>query len=360
MSTTTDTSTRALLCAYLLAAAVGWGSPAILGAQGSPSVAKYCSSEAYGGDVPSSDKDAIGRMHPVNSRARYADMVLEQRWPEVLRGLLIEAEEAFAQASVSEEVVATFEAQADSVVKSAERLPSTNAPEYRGALDVLRPVRFDPVQLGARYQLFAGGPDALDLTDTHPTEILKALCWSALSFDQVLNRLARPMRIEARVRLARRNTLWRNYRSFGYTRQPLELLISPGSPLDTIPRGSQLLFLHLSGGVELGVNGIESTRATQAAVTEVIGLLWYRRDFTQYSGFSVVASAINNEPVGVGIMAHLARGVRLGHVWRRSDGKTMGRFLVSADLYGFLEHSKASVDRGRAYARAALVLPGKR
>jgi len=88
-----------------------------------------------------------------------------------------------------------------------------------------------------------------------------------------------------------------------------------------------------------------------------VGGIWYYKNYTQYSGASLIASLASQGTIGYGAMIHAARSLRAGVLFRRSGGKTRTGIVVSTDLYGFLERSKKSVEEGLAVARGIVVLP---
>jgi hypothetical protein len=161
------------------------------------------------------------------------------------------------------------------------------------------------------------------------------------------------------ARLARLTSAWANYRTYGYTRQPLEMLVWRGSVRDSLPPKWQGMLAHLSAGAELRGwkwNSIDSLRENNSAVVE-LGVLRYRRNYTQYSGLSLIATLSSGQSAGYGVLAHLARGLRGGVVLRKIDGKRARSVLVSTDLYGLLERSKKPIDKGIAIARGIALLP---
>ena len=62
--------------------------------------ADYCSTKPFNEEPPSQDASDVARMHPLNSRARYADAVTEQEWERALKSLRFDARAAFAKAAV--------------------------------------------------------------------------------------------------------------------------------------------------------------------------------------------------------------------------------------------------------------------
>lgn len=340
-----------VLCGSLLVAAIA--APSIGNTQ--IKGAKYCSSEVYNDANPDEDAGTLSRIHPLVSRARYGQMALDEKWDPALRGLRLDAVEAFTTAQVSPQHQLTFLLQLDSVIDLIARLPApADAQRAQFISDSIRTIRFLPIPLGSAYQTFRG-PTHISVTGMSPDQ-MRALCWSAMSIDQVLFRLAKPLEGATLARLARLNRSWANYRTYGYTRQPLELMLWPGSVHDTVPPNNQWILAHLSAGAELRGNSLDSASGNQTAVVEA-GYIRYRNNYTQYSGASLIASIASERTIGYGVLLHFARGMRAGAVFRRENGHTKRSLLLSTDLYGLLERSKKSVDDGLAIARGIVVLP---
>jgi len=66
---------------------------------------------------------------------------------------------------------------------------------------------------------------------------------------QTLLRL--PLEPAAIERLSVITTSWMNYRTYGYSRQPIELFLQRGSLRDTVPPRGQLILAHISAGGEI-------------------------------------------------------------------------------------------------------------
>ena len=320
--------------------------------------AQYCASEVFNDKPPIEGANPIERMHPLLSRARYTEQVRNEQWAEALRGLRSDAMQAFVAAAVTPASQLTFLAQLDSVLTALPRLPSAGAGDARARFiaDSVRSIRFQPVQGASSYQLFRRG-ERIDIAGLGNDQAA-ALCWSALSVDLVLFRLVKPLELESLARLARLSTSWANYRTYGYTRQPLELFLAPGSVHDSLPRTGQWLIGHLSLGLQVSGSSADSLTSDEAAVIE-FGRLWYRRNYTQYAGASAVVGLPSRNVIGYGGMLHVARGLRGGVLFRRTNRNTTRSFIMSTDLYGMLERSKRSVEQGLAIARGLVVLPSR-
>jgi hypothetical protein len=342
---------RFLSCAIAMACLV----PAAVRAQ--IAGAKYCDQSIYDDSPSVESSDVIGRMHPLVSRARYADAVRNGQWELALRGLRDDAIQAFAKAHVDSADQRKFTAQLDSVIVALPRLPSPgDSARDRFVDQVVQPIRFLP-GVGAdnkAYRLFkrADTVSVAGLSDDRT----KAICWSAMSVDAVLFRLKVPLEAESLARLARLTTSWSNYRTYGYTRQPLELLLFPGSVRRSLPRTTQLLVAHLSLGVELRGRLKDSVTTSDAMIVE-FGAIKYYKNYTQYTGASFIAAFASRNSIGYGAMVHVARSLRAGVLFHKSDGKTRTGLVMSTDLYGLLERSKKSVDEGLAIAKGIVVLP---
>ena len=319
--------------------------------------APFCDPATVYNENPSPDDTGpVERMHPLLSRARYADAVREERWEFVLRALRDDALQAFVAAGVSAADQKTFQDEIEATAAAAQALPPGGDPGRAAHIaNAVRTIRFSPIPLGATYMLFRPpSPASIDV-GALPAEQARALCWSAFSVNQVLFRLGLGIQPAALARLARLNTSWANYRTYGYTRQPLELFLFRGQSVhDTLPRRAQWLLGHLSLGAE--VRWRDSLTSVATSVVEVAGRLWYWRDYTQYSGVSAIVGVPSGRRPGAGAMVHVARSLRGGVLVRREDRKWRPAVVVSTDLYGLLERSKRSVDLGTALARGRVLL----
>jgi len=317
--------------------------------------ATYCSSSVFDESKRPGETGPVNRMHPLVSRTRYAGLVQREEWALALQGLRLDAMEAFVAAQVVPAHQATFLAQLDTTISFVSRLPPPGDPARpRFISDSIVTVRFRPAKGVSSYGIFRRA-DRIDV-GALGAEQARALCWSAISVDLVLFRLGQPLDLGALARLARLTTAWSNYRTYGYTRQPIEMLLWPGSVHDTLPPRGQFLLGHLSLGQELRGTTLDSLTSNTATVVEV-GHLWYRNNFTQYAGASLIGSVASGRTVGYGVLLHVARGIRGGALFRRQGGTTRHSFVVSTDLYGLLEQSKRPVEEGLAVARGVVVLP---
>lgn len=342
-------SARLLACALAFTGVAATARAQIAGAA-------YCSSPVYDDNVRAEGAGPIDRIHPLLSRARYADDVRNEQWSTAVAGLREDAVQAFVAARVSPEQQVIFLAQVDSVLAVLPRLPGPGDPtRVTFVADSIRTIRFLPVQGVDAFRLFRR--PTIELTGLTANQA-KALCWSAMSVDVVLFRLAKPLEGAAIARLGRLNTSWSNYRAYGYTRQPLELFIFRGSVHDTLPAKGQWLVGHLSVGGEISGRRADSLTTTTDAVVE-LGRLWYRRDYTQYAGLSAIAAFPARNSIAYGAMLHVARGMRGGVLLRKSGGTWRKSFVMSADLYGWLEESKKAVESKLAVVRGMVVLPSR-
>ena len=85
--------------------------------------AAYCSSAVYDDNVRAEGAGPIDRVHPLLSRARYAEDVRTEQWSTAVAGLREDAVQAFAAARVTVAQQAIFLAQVDSVLSVLPRLP---------------------------------------------------------------------------------------------------------------------------------------------------------------------------------------------------------------------------------------------
>ena len=306
------------------------------------------------------DRSVIGannldRMHPLIARARYASDIEQGDWAGGLQALREDAAQAFAQAGVDEGARARFFAQVDSTIVAVRRLPPQGDPARAAYVDsAVRPARFQPSPGGNSFTLFRFS-NLIAVGDL-PQAQARALCWSALSAGLILFRIQTPLEGASISRLGRLTGSWTNYREYGYTRQPIEMLIWRGNARDSLPPLWQGLLAHLSAGMELRGGAIDSLRATGATAVE-FGVLRYRSNYTQYSGVSVVLALASGRTIGAGPVIHLARGLRAGYVLRRENGSVRGSVLLSSDLFGLLQRSKSFAEEGLSLARGRAILP---
>ena len=246
--------------------------------------------------------------------------------------------------------------QIDSVLTVLPRLPGPgDASRATFVADSIRTIRFLPVQGVDAFHLFRRPTIEVGGLTANQT---KALCWSAMSVDVVLFRLAKPLEGAALARLGRLNTSWANYRAYGYTRQPLELFLFRGSVHDSLPSKGQWLVGHLSVGGEISGRSADSLTTSTDAVVE-LGRLWYRGDYTQYAGLSAIAAFPARNSIAYGAMLHVARGMRGGILLRKSGDTWRKSFVMSTDLYGWLEQSKKAIDSKLAVVRGMVLLPSR-
>lgn len=349
-------------CMAPAALATGWlallvavaALPSTMGAQVAGAAA--CSPAIVYNEDPSPEpRNAVERMHPLRSRARLAADVQLGRWDVALAELRAGAAAALVEGRVEPEATDTFLAQLDTVIRVLPGIPAGEPQRGQYLAAVLVRTRFQPVAGLSGYTLFERSGHVVDVGALSSPQ-QRALCWSALSVDQLLRRLGRGMDAAALSRLGRLNASWDNYRSYGYTRQPLELLAfrSSMSVHDTLPPVNQVLLGHLSAGAE--VQWRDSVRSVGVAVVEVVGVLHYRRDFTQYHGVSAIVSVPSGRRPAAGVMVHAARSLRAGLLWRREGGRWVTSAVASTDLYGLLGGSKRSVEQWAAIARGRVLL----
>lgn len=320
--------------------------------------ADWCEPSVVYNQNPSPDvAGALDRIHPLLSRIRWAQVVHNEQWELALRGLRDEVAAAFAAAGVGTSEQERFFAELDATIAAASALPrrsDTGFPNY--LTTIVQPIRFHPIHLVGVYQLFRSSP--IDLSALAPTRArqVQALCWSAFSVNQLLARLALGLQAATLARLGRLDASWANYRAYGYTRQALEQIVFRGRATvhDTLPGRVQWLLGHLSVGEE--VQWRDSTTTTTSIVVELLGGLRYWRDYTQYSGVSVIVALPTGGRPGFGAMVHFARSIRAGAIVRRADREWRPGVILSADAYGFLDRSKHIVDRAIAITNGRVLL----
>jgi hypothetical protein len=320
--------------------------------------AAWCEpSVVYNQDPSPNASDALERIHPLLSRVRWAQAVHDEQWELALRGLRDEIASAFDAAAVGPSEQQRFFSELDATIAAAAALPRRTDPGWTNYLTTtVQPIRFHPIHLVGTYQLFRSSPiDLSALSASRPREA-QALCWSAFGVNQVLARLALGLQAATLARLGRLNASWANYRAYGYTRQALEQIVFRGSATvhDTLPGRVQWLLGHLSVGEE--VQWRDSTTTATSTVIELLGGLWYRHDYTQYSGLSAIVTLPVDGRPGFGGMVHFARSVRAGAIVRRVDKSWRPGVIMSADVYGFLDRSKHVVDRAVAMTNGRVLL----
>ena len=320
--------------------------------------ADWCEPGVVYNQDPSPDAtDALERIHPLLSRIRWAQAVHNEQWETALRGLRDEVASAFVAAGVGTVEQQRFFSELDATIAAAGALPNRNDPGWASYLGTtIQPIRFHPIHLVGAYQLFRSSPiDLSALSTARPREV-QALCWSAFSVNQLLARLALGLQAATLARLGRLNSSWANYRAYGYTRQALEQIVFRGRATvhDTLPGRVQWLLGHLSVGEE--VRWRDSTTTATSTVIELFGGLWYRHDYTQYSGASAIVTLPVDGRPGLGGMVHFARSIRAGALVRRADRKWRPGLIMSADVYGFLDRSKHAVDRAVAITNGRVLL----
>ena len=319
--------------------------------------AAYCDAPTVFNNDATLDGGLIKRMHPRVARSRYVDAVEREDWVTALRLARADALQAFDEGKVTADHRTKFSTEIDSVLAALDALPGKGDPGRATYIaNRVRPARFGPQQRATGYELF-GFATAIDLAGATDDQ-LRALCWSAHTIDGILFRLTQSLDAEALARLSRIGRAWSNYRTYGYTRQPLELMLWRGRTSDTVPPKGQYILGHLSAGAELRGSSADSLAGDATVVIEA-GAIRYWRNYTQYYGASAIASVASGKTVGAGVLLHVARGVRAGVVWRNDGVRTRRSIVVSTDLYGMLERSKKAVDDGLAMAKGRVLLPSR-
>jgi len=318
-----------------------------------------CSPQQYNVSVPKGGDD-VQRMQPQVSRTRSAALVDSAKWIEAMGAVGADAARAFHAAGVPTADSSKFLRQVDEVIRALQSLP-TDATRAAYINATVRPVRFDPIRdANGQYSVFTG-PDEIDPGAAYSTRQAEAVCWSAMSADGILFRLNLPLEPAAIRLLSAITTSWMNYRTYGYSRQPIELFLQRGSLRDTLPPRAQLILAHVSGGGEIvGWGGrLDSLSANETIVIEVLGGIGYWHNYTRYAGASGVIAVSSGRPIGGGALIHLGPGLRGGVVWRREAGATRTSALMSFDVYGWFDRSKKPVEDGFNAARSLVLLRGR-
>lgn len=343
----------------LMVGAMFCATASIASAQTFQDVAKSCSAQAVFEDkLPMGDSKIIGLMHPLASRDRYAAPILASQWQAVVDSAAAGSLAALTVAGpdTGNALAQRFSKEMDSVRVAVAALAGAPAAERTKIIQTrVVPVRFRVRMLTNSFVLFAYPAVRLDSSGLSISQ-LQAVCWSALSMTAVLNRLAEPLRAATLIRLSELSTSWSNYREKGYSRQPLEMFLTPGRRDREEPPATQTIIAHLSIGVDVQGSRLDSLVRQDAMLLE-FGKIWYRKDWTSYSGVSAVAAMTTGRAAGVGVMVHFRPGLHGSWVVRRESGKTVNGYIVSTDAYGLLERSKKQIDQAWASVRGGLVLP---
>jgi hypothetical protein len=319
-----------------------------------------CSKAQYNVEQPQG-KDALALMHPVLSRHRYVALVDSGRWADAIGAVRADAADAFAEAKVGQAEQTKFFAEADEVISKLQQMPNDNSRALYIATFV-RPERFNPdFNASSEYVLFPGTADRILIDTPLDERQQEALCWAAMSADVILFRLNLPLEGPSIARLSKLTKSWDNYRTYGYSVQPFELLFQRGNIRDSLPHKAQWMIGHLSAGGELrGWSApFDSLKGDQSVVVEVLGALGYWNNFTQYAGASAIITIASSRPVGAGVLIHLGRGLRGGAVFRKENGGTTTSALMSSDLYGLFDRSKKPIEDAYHVARSLVILPGR-
>lgn len=190
--------------------------------------------------------------------------------------------------------------------------------------------------------LFARSPVEVRVTTDLDPSSRRTICWSALSARDLLWRMSRTARLNLAIELQERVNRWNHYTKLGFKPTPLELLANGliqlrSSSLE--PPAWQLVLAHPSLAIETQVPKSDpwqtsSWRGSDVAAVELLGMVVYSRERTQYYGLSLAATYPAGEKPGYGVIAHVTRWASIGPIWRSGRKGTQG-FVVSADLYNW-------------------------
>jgi hypothetical protein len=337
---------------------VGIASLILVGSAAGALAQAPCSAAQYNSSAPKSPGD-IQRLHPSVSRARFAASVDSGKWVQAMGALGADAARGFTAAKLGAADSTHFMIELDSVIRALQSVPNDNS-RASYVQTVVRPDRFNPDRDATGVYSVFNGANEINASSLNEPQA-QAVCWAAMSADMILFRFALPLESAAIQRLSAITTSWMNYRTHGYSRQPLELLVQRGSLRDTLPPIGQLILAHLSAGGEITAWGgrIDSLAANETAVVEVLGGIAYWHNYTRYAGASVIVGLASNRPAGAGALFHFGPGLRGGALVRRESNRTTVSALMSADVYGLFESSKQSVEQGFNVARSLVLLPGR-
>jgi hypothetical protein len=324
--------------------------PRVTGAQGAPVDSACAIAVVYGEDAPQRDALAtVSTMHPLRVRERFAALAAADEWPGLLDSLIEASQLAFIAAGVDAQRSAVFADSVRALRRVLRELPSLPAGQRMARLTASDFSQgFNPAPLDdAGYELTTLG---VTIARDEPRAVARALCWSSLSVHAVVTAVKEPLERTGVERLARLDRSWKNFREHSYSRAPWEWALTPGDRRRETPPRVQWLLAHPSAGLEVSGSRLDSLASRTSLVLE-LGLITYHGDWTQYSGGSVMISSGTSGPLRVGVMAHVARGVRAGYFIVGNPG-----LVMSVDALGWLQQTKAKVDEVVALGKARVRL----
>jgi len=206
-------------------------------------------------------------------------------------------------------------------------------------------------------QTLAGLPvGPLVMADSTPSSVRRAVCWTALAMEQLLNSMNTSGRAKALLMARERYDRWENFARYGYTQFPHELAINGlreerkrRKDRTLEPPSSQWIVLHPSAGAELAVadrdgnfKQPEDWVESQAIVLEVAGLLLYGPLRRNYFGVSGVVTFPGGQGIGLGGLLHINRDLKAGVVYHGDAPRRLG-LLASVDLRRWLADTPQGV-----------------
>jgi hypothetical protein len=341
----------------------------------SPAVAQTVRQDCRFDDVMGLTADRITprwqEWHPAAAMARLRPLIDENRGEEVGRAL----RDLFAGSVANVPAAARAAHQAE--LGDYGRLLDSLALVLRGFTPLVDPVErlrqidglaadvprdFAPrMSPEGEAEILRGEPGVhITLHDGHPSDLRRALCWSGMAAEVVINELGAPARTRTLAELDRLLGLWENFVDRGYSQFPWEVLLNRGDELRLEPPRWQRIFLHPSVGGEVSGDALSRLRRETAILIEVFGLLHYNASRTSYGGASAVASITEERTPAIGLLGHwnwvalglLARRGETPERWRRPE---LG-IVLSLDLYdlvsGVPAQYEATVQRIRRAATA--------
>lgn len=208
---------------------------------------------------------------------------------------------------------------------------------------------------GAELTQLGDGPLAIEPTDPLPE--VRAVCWTALAAQRLLDAANAGARDRTLQGLQRAVAAWDAFNESGYASYPWELPLNPPGA-DLMPPRWQVVLLHPGLAVEIaGFREIESARRADAVLVEPLGVLRYNDARSFYIGASVVASFTDSESPGLGALIHAGPYLKAGYVFRReADGEPdRDGILLTADLLQILRDAPGAYRAARDRVAERLV-----
>lgn len=308
-------------------------------------------------DLTLAADDPRRRLFPDSARTRLGPLVDGGDWPMAVDSLA-----AWFRATRTPDPAATaMLVRLDSLRTLFEVLGGTTTVDEASdwsRLDFDHLLDFDVTLdvMAGRYTIFEDEPVeiAVDATDSAATQM--ALCWTAISAEDLIGRHQRPDLESVRDRIRHSLRLWETYNEAGRSQYPWELWLNGfrDDPLQLEPRRWQAIALHPWIGFQLrgidraSLNELGPITRTTVVPFDLLGILFYRDDFTRYWGVSALLTFGEDRTRG-GLALHLSNGVSLGPTF--SEAGTPDAFLITLDFYkllaGLPQQQAAVVDQLR-------------